>query len=184
MVEKREKHQCLVNTGKFLTICLLFFRLFPDGNQETAMSFTADSKESATPMISHFSPNGKSLDPNGHQASAHPLLPKSSSSVTVAMQVPICFGRRLSKSLQCVWQVIKSFSKSGGGARVWLELGTWVHPEAQHLVIDLNVWILTQMSEENFHFYGAQMHELVCQIRDNLRQDSIAVEVDGCLKFF
>ena len=126
----------------------------------------------------------KSLDPNGHQAEAHPLQPyQPSRSVAVAMQVPICLGR-LSKSIHCVRQVIESLSKSGGGARVWIELGTWVHPEAQHLVIDLNVWILTQMSEENFHFYGAQMHELVCQIRDNLRQESIAVEVDGCLKFF
>lgn len=136
-------------------------------------------------ILSNFPPNGKNPDNNRHQASTHPLQPsQSSEKIAVAIQVPVCFNQDFLKSLKCVWLVIQSLSHAGRGSRVWPELGTYMN-HAGRLMFDLNMWIQSEMSEQNFNLYADRIYELACSVRDSLRQEAIAVEVvHGSLKFF
>lgn len=136
-------------------------------------------------ILPNSSPNGKSPDNNRHQASTHPLQPsQSSDKIAVAIQVSVCFNRNFPKSLKSISLVIHSLSHAGGGTRIRPELGTYMN-HAGRLMFDLNIWVQSEMSEQNFNLYADRIYELACSVRDSLRQEAIAVEVvHGSLKFF
>lgn len=102
---------------------------------------------------------------------------------SLALQVPVIFDRRFKNSVIHLGQAIKLMSEYFGGSRVWVELGTYIDQKG-HLVLDLNIWIKSQMDEEKFNCYLSKVHDLAYETRDKLEQEAIVVEVDGYLECF
>lgn len=96
----------------------------------------------------------------------------------IALQIPILFSFALIASIAQILKAIKLLSTLFGGCRVWLEAGTWINNKG-HLVWDLNVWVQSSMTGENFDLHCHEVKEFSAQMCQRLSQEAVVLEVNN-----
>jgi hypothetical protein len=95
----------------------------------------------------------------------------------IALQIPILL-LAFSSSITQLLKAVKLMSKLFRGCRVWIEFGTWINNKG-HLVWDLNVWVQSSMTRHDFELHSHQVKEFLEQMRQNLRQEAVVLEVNN-----
>jgi hypothetical protein len=94
----------------------------------------------------------------------------------IALQIPILLFAP-SSSIAQILKAVKLISTLFGGSRVWLEAGTWINDKG-HLVWDLNVWVKSSMTRDDYELHSPQVQEFAAQMRQHLRQEAVVLELN------
>jgi len=101
----------------------------------------------------------------------------------LAIQSPILMNLYFFLSILHAWQLIKIITDQAGGARISLELGSYMS-ENGHLMLDFNVWITFNIAQDDLDKYRVWMIDLACHTRAKLRQEAVALVIDGAMSFY
>jgi hypothetical protein len=94
----------------------------------------------------------------------------------IALQIPLVLPAF--SSIAQILKAVKLLSSLFGGARVWLEAGTWINNKG-HLVWDINVWVKASMSRRDFELHSHQVKAFSAQMCQKLRQEAVVLEINN-----
>lgn len=101
----------------------------------------------------------------------------------LAIQIPILMNRYFFISILHAWKLIKNITKQAGGTRIPIEMGSYMSKKG-HLMLDLNVWITFNIGDDDFEKYRVWIIDLASQTRTKLRQEAVALVIDGAMSFY
>jgi hypothetical protein len=113
------------------------------------------------------------------------LCAKNPTSLThqLALQTPILMNLCFFLSLLHCWKLIQIITDKAGGARISLELGSYMG-EKGYLMLDVNVWVTFYITDDQFDKYRDLTIDLACLTRAKLRQEAVALVIDNTMLFY